>query len=58
MYILHRVAQFVGGQYTGETHPQKVNGPYNPRLIHIDPISPIYMTDTFYLPPTLDESII
>ena len=25
MYILHRLAEFVGGQYTGQTRPQKVN---------------------------------
>ena len=24
MYILRRVAKFVGGQYTGQTRPQKV----------------------------------
>ena len=24
MYILRRIAKFVGGQYTGQTRPQKV----------------------------------
>ena len=25
MYILHRVAKFVGDQYTSQTRPQKIN---------------------------------